>query len=90
MNAAADLPQFDCDRIQYSDRYHDEVYEYRHVMLPHEPRDRHLLKRLNRLNRLLSEDEWRYMGLQMSPGWQHYGGFEPEPFVMLFRRPRVD
>lgn len=85
------LPQFDRDRIQYSEHYYDGAYEYRHVMLPYEThRDRQLVKRFHRLNRLLSEKEWRAMGLQMSQGWQHYGGFEPESFVMLFRRPRVD
>ena len=38
--------------------------------------------------RLLSEDEWRHgLGLKMTPGWQHYLVFGPEPNVLMFRRP---
>lgn len=54
------------DRIIYSDRYHDDEYEYRHVILPKElackvPKDR-----------LMSEAEWRALGVQQSLGWVHY------------------
>jgi cyclin-dependent kinase regulatory subunit CKS1 len=74
-------------KIEYSDSYRDAKHEYRHVILPHETRhDRAMVRQLHQLERLLSEDEWREIGLQMSDGWQHYGFFGNEPHVMLFRR----
>ncbi|GAA5835623.1 hypothetical protein JCM9279_004598 [Rhodotorula babjevae] len=104
------------DRIHYSDRYSDDFYEYRHVLLP-----RQMLKlgqsmlpldspaagfRFSRfpssgrastlpkeyfqpdtnVMRLLSEDEWRGIGITQSLGWEHYEVHAPEPHVLLFRR----
>ena len=43
--------------IEYSEKYSDDFYEYRHVHLP-----RHVYKRLPRA-RLLSESEWRALGV---------------------------
>ena len=37
--------------------------------------------------RLLSEVEWRSIGVQQSRGWVHYEVHRPEPHVLLFRRP---
>ena len=37
-------------------------------------------------DRLMSETEWRNMGVQQSPGWVHYALHKPEPHVLLFRR----
>lgn len=37
--------------------------------------------------RLLSEAEWRAIGVQQSRGWVHYAIHRPEPHIMLFRRP---
>ena len=53
-------------RIEYSEKYFDETSEYRHVILPRE-----LAKQLPK-NRLLSEAEWRGIGVQQSRGWEHY------------------
>ncbi len=36
--------------------------------------------------RLLTEKEWRGLGVQQSPGWEHYERHEPEPHILLFRR----
>ncbi|KAK9029239.1 hypothetical protein V6N11_026360 [Hibiscus sabdariffa] len=68
-------------QIQYSDKYFDETYEYRHVVLPPE------VAKLLPKNRLLSENEWRAIGVQQSRGWVHYAIHRPEPHIMLFRRP---
>ena len=38
--------------------------------------------------RLLSEIEWRALGVTMSRGWLHYAIHRPEPHILLFRRPR--
>ena len=35
----------------------------------------------------MSEAEWRNLGVQQSPGWIHYMTHEPEPHILLFRRP---
>ena len=47
--------------------------------------------------RLLKEDEWRHLGIQMSFGWEHYCEYKlsiicgfncrPRTTVLLFRRP---
>jgi len=36
--------------------------------------------------RLLSEAEWRGLGVQQSRGWEHYAIHRPEPHILLFRR----
>jgi cyclin-dependent kinase regulatory subunit CKS1 len=66
--------------IEYSEKYEDEIYEYRHVHLP-----RQISKRMPR-SRLLSESEWRALGVQQSRGWVHYEIHRPEPHILLFRR----
>ncbi|KAG8371247.1 hypothetical protein BUALT_Bualt13G0067800 [Buddleja alternifolia] len=68
-------------QIQYSEKYFDDIYEYRHVVLPAE------VAKLLPKNRLLSENEWRAIGVQQSRGWVHYAIHRPEPHIMLFRRP---
>ncbi|XP_027302726.3 cyclin-dependent kinases regulatory subunit 2 [Anas platyrhynchos] len=68
-------------QIYYSDKYFDEQYEYRHVTLPRE-----LLKQVPKTH-LMSEEEWRSLGVQQSLGWVHYMIHEPEPHILLFRRP---
>lgn len=63
-------------RIHYSDRYSDDHYEYRHVILP-----KQLLKMIPKQYfspddsgtlRLLEEHEWRGIGITQSLGWEHY------------------
>ncbi|RWS17871.1 Cyclin-dependent kinases regulatory subunit 1-like protein [Dinothrombium tinctorium] len=68
-------------QIYYSDKYYDEKYEYRHVVLPKE------IARLVPKTHLMSESEWRSLGVQQSQGWVHYMIHEPEPHILLFRRP---
>ena len=73
------MPHFP-DEIEYSEKYQDESYEYRHVLLP-----KNILKKMPR-GRLLTENEWRALGVQQSRGWNHYEIHKPEPFILLFRR----
>ncbi|EFJ51936.1 hypothetical protein VOLCADRAFT_127315 [Volvox carteri f. nagariensis] len=70
------------NNIQYSEKYYDDIYEYRHVVLPQE------IAQLLPKGRLLSENEWRALGVQQSRGWVHYAIHRPEPHIMLFRRPK--
>ncbi|KAJ1491985.1 cyclin-dependent kinase regulatory subunit-domain-containing protein [Baffinella frigidus] len=67
--------------IQYSEKYQDDFYEYRHVILPTE------VARLCPKQKLLGENEWRQLGVQQSRGWEHYAVHKPEPHILLFRRP---
>ncbi|KAH3828244.1 hypothetical protein DPMN_130197 [Dreissena polymorpha] len=67
--------------IYYSDKYTDEEYEYRHVMLPKD------IAKLVPTTHLMTEAEWRGIGVQQSPGWIHYMRHGPEPHILLFRRP---
>ena len=68
--------------IQYSDKYYDDKYEYRHVILPPD-----IAERVPK-DHLMTEAEWRALGVQQSPGWIHYDLHKPEPHILLFRRPR--
>ncbi|KAF8330070.1 regulatory subunit of cyclin-dependent kinase [Cantharellus anzutake] len=78
------------ESIHYSPRYSDDVYEYRHVILP-KPFLKMLPKHLFQNNdsgclRILSDEEWRGIGITQSLGWEHYEVHAPEPHVLLFRR----
>jgi cyclin-dependent kinase regulatory subunit CKS1 len=37
--------------------------------------------------RVMTEMEWRGIGVQQSRGWEHYAYHRPEPHILLFRRP---
>uniref|UniRef100_A0A8C7MM65 Cyclin-dependent kinases regulatory subunit n=1 Tax=Oncorhynchus kisutch TaxID=8019 RepID=A0A8C7MM65_ONCKI len=66
-------------QIYYSDKYDDEKFEYRHVMLPKD-----IAKRVPKTH-LMSETEWRNLGVQQSQGWIHYMIHQPAeipPFVL--------
>ena len=68
-------------QIDYSEKYQDGKFEYRHVILAKE-----MAKNLPK-NRTLTESEWRGIGVQQSRGWEHYACHRPEPHILLFRRP---
>ncbi|KAJ3205051.1 hypothetical protein HDU82_005444 [Entophlyctis luteolus] len=70
---AQDIADHEEDII-YSARYADDFHEYRHVNLPRE------------IGRLLTETEWRSLGIKQSPGWYHYMLHAPEPHILLFKR----
>ncbi|CAD7932317.1 unnamed protein product [Amoebophrya sp. A120] len=72
------------DEIEYSEKYQDDTYEYRHVILP-----KTIAKKMYASygRSLLSEDQWRGLGVQQSRGWMHYECHRPEPHILLFRRP---
>ena len=55
-------------------------YSSRHVHLPPD------ITRMVPKKKLLSEAEWRDIGVQMSRGWVHYMLHDPEPHILLFRR----
>ena len=73
------------EEIEYSEKYNDDTYEYRHVILP-----KAIAKEMYKISqgkRLLEEDEWRGLGVTQSRGWAHYEIHRPEPHILLFRRP---
>ncbi|KAF9430783.1 hypothetical protein BGZ94_004077 [Podila epigama] len=37
-------------------------------------------------NELMTEEEWRSLGVKQSQGWEHYMIHSPEPHVLLFKR----
>lgn len=51
------------EEIEYSDKYTDDYYEYRHVILP-----KNIFKKMPR-SRIMNETEWRSLGVQQSRGW---------------------
>uniref|UniRef100_A0A9J7Z9A7 Cyclin-dependent kinases regulatory subunit n=1 Tax=Cyprinus carpio carpio TaxID=630221 RepID=A0A9J7Z9A7_CYPCA len=58
-------------QIYYSDKYDDDKFEYRHVMLPKD-----IAKKVPKTH-LMSETEWRNLGVQQSQGWVHYMIHQP-------------
>lgn len=50
------MPHFP-DEIEYSEKYQDDKFEYRHVLLPKD-----IFKKMPR-NHLLTEAEWRSLGV---------------------------
>ena len=69
------------ENIEYSEKYFDEEFEYRQVILPRE------WGNLVKEKGLLTEDEWRKLGISQSKGWNHYAVHPPEPHILLFKRP---
>ena len=51
------MPHFP-EEIEYSEKYQDDTYEYRHVLLP-----KNIFKKMPQ-KRLLAENEWRSLGVQ--------------------------
>jgi len=78
------------EEIEYSEKYADDVYEYRHVILP-KLIAKQMYTKINKKTGssagILTEDQWRGLGVQQSRGWQHYETHRPEPHILLFRRP---
>lgn len=66
--------------IEYSDKYQDGVYEYKNVTLTKE-----LFKK--KPKGLLSEEQWRQLGVVQTRGWVHFAIHKPEPHVLMFKRP---
>lgn len=68
------------NEIEYSNKYYDKIYEYRHVILPRQ-------LKIKLTGKLLTEVEWREIGIVQTKGWEHYYIYKKEPHVLLFRRP---
>ncbi|TPX65297.1 hypothetical protein SpCBS45565_g05251 [Spizellomyces sp. 'palustris'] len=71
------------EQIHYSARYYCNTFEYRHVILP---KALYEMVPATHKRRLLSENEWRAIGIQQSIGWVHYMLHNPEPHIFAFRR----
>lgn len=67
-------------KILYSEKYFDDEYEYRHVILPKD------YSRYVPRHALMDENQWRQLGVQQSVGWVHYMIHKPEPHILMFRR----
>jgi hypothetical protein len=88
--------------IMYTDVYDDDagVFEYRSAILPVKLLNKYLdlvdfyypLNPMRALHsrivskELLTEPDWRTFGLEMSPGWEHYGTYKGKE--LMFRRPK--
>ncbi|AAW43955.1 expressed protein [Cryptococcus deneoformans JEC21] len=69
------------EKIHYSARYSNDEWEFRHVIIP-KPLVRFIPPGV------CAEEVWRGIGIRQSPGWEMYMRHEPEPHVLLFRRPK--
>ncbi|KAI8912547.1 regulatory subunit of cyclin-dependent kinase [Gorgonomyces haynaldii] len=72
------------ENIHYSDRYDDGQFEYRHVIMPKEMYNNYVPSKYKGV--LLSDAEWRSLGMCQSPGWIHFLIHDPEPNIFVFRR----
>ncbi|XP_023937807.1 cyclin-dependent kinases regulatory subunit [Bicyclus anynana] len=70
--------------LHYSTNYYDPVYEYKDVRVPLT-----MLKRVPR-DRLMTEEEWRRLGIKLEHGWEHYMIYCREPHILLFRRKKTE
>lgn len=70
------------EETDYSEKYCDDVYEYRRVTVPRSMLQANAVPQ----NRTMTEQEWRSRGVTMSRGWEHYDHHVPEANVLLFRR----
>merc|ERR1719226_116175 len=68
------------EETDYSEKYCDDVYEYRRVTVPRD------MVQVMPVGRCMTEAEWRANGITMSRGWEHYDHHTPEANVLLFRR----
>mmetsp|Transcript_51714 Transcript_51714/g.131354 ORF Transcript_51714/g.131354 Transcript_51714/m.131354 type:complete len:167 (+) Transcript_51714:94-594(+) len=68
------------EETDYSEKYCDDIYEYRRVTVPRD------MLRVLPVGRTMAEQEWRRHGITMSRGWEHYDHHSPEANVLLFRR----
>ena len=66
---------------EYTDKYVDDNYEYRQVLLP-----RRIANKLD-IEKLLTEEQCIELGIRQSRGWAHYGFHKYEPYILLFKRP---
>lgn len=64
------------------------TYIHRHVILPKTFYESMVCSSFK--ERLLSEPEWRHIGIVQSLGWEHYLIHDPEPHIFLFRRALED
>ncbi|CAF3332605.1 unnamed protein product [Rotaria socialis] len=59
---------------RYSSTYEDGTYQYRHVIL-----DKSTLTTIPK-TRLMNEYEWRALGIQQGPHWEHSSVFKKYVF----------
>ena len=86
------------NKISYTIPLNDDLgeFEYRIAILPrrevnfliHDHKREKNIRLLKEAisGHLLTEPEWRSIGLQMSPGWINYASFPPNPMALLFKR----
>lgn len=67
------------NEIKYTERFKTNDYEYTHVILP-----KSYLQRIS--NQVMSENEWRSLGISLGTAWENFMIFKPERHVILFRR----
>jgi len=77
------------EEIEYSEKYNDDEYEYRHVILTKDA-GRAMWKILDRNGRgLLNVSEYRSLGVEIACGWEHFMVHRPEPHILCLRRPWI-
>ena len=65
---------------EYTEKYMDDEYEYRQVLLPRKTAGK------VSVDKLLTEKQCIELGIRQSKGWVHYGFHKYEPYILLFKR----
>ncbi|CBZ51456.1 hypothetical protein NCLIV_012540 [Neospora caninum Liverpool] len=75
--------------VHYSPRYEDDRYVYRHVLLSSGVRKAaEEMAQLHSKTGFLSEEQFIYqLGIDLSPGWQHFMRFKGRMRELILRRP---
>jgi hypothetical protein len=60
--------------ITYCEIISDDTYDYRVIIVE------------SLYHKLLEEEEWRNIGIILSPGWEHISWFNSYPNNLLFRK----
>ena len=74
------MPKFPKE-IEHSEKYYDELNEYKHVVLTE--RAAYALPR----HRCLRPNEYQKFGIMQTPGWVHYFSVPHERHILMFKRP---
>jgi len=74
------MPKFP-NEIEYSETYSDDQYFYRNVRLTKD-----VFKKIPQKGKIMTEEQWRSLGIKGSKGWQHYCIYHPELSVIMLRK----
>lgn len=75
--------------VYYSPRYQDDKYIYRYVLLSRRvKKEAYRLSKMQPSSLLTDEQIVRHLGIDLSPGWEHFMIYRNKLDELILRRPR--